>query len=192
MTQAPGSETSVIVSWDRSTSSAVTGYTVYYSRVSGRKRQANEMSVTVPSTESSVRIDGLVSGAVYQFQVTVTIMFLGETIEGERTDQSDMCRVMLELLTIPSPVTTATTATCEPEGGGKLFFAWLNLGVSFTMSVIDADVKVAISVVVTFLLTAILNTSLLLLGYCILKARRANSSKEKYVQYIHISKDLSR
>ncbi len=49
------------------------------------------------------------------------------------------------------------------------------------MSMIDADVKVAISVsvVVTFLLTAILNTSLLLLGYCILKARCANSSKEK-------------
>ncbi len=48
---------------------------------------------------------------------------------------------------------------------------------------IDADVKVAISVVVTFLLTVILYTSLLLLGYCILKARRTNSPKEKYVCY---------
>ncbi len=47
---------------------------------------------------------------------------------------------------------------------------------------VDAEyVTLAVSVAVTFVLTVILNTSLLLLGYCILKAHRANSSKEKYV-----------
>ncbi len=107
--QVPDSETSVIVSWDRSSSSAVTGYTVYYSLVSGRKRQANEMSVTVPNTESSVRIDGLLNGASYQFQVTVTVMFRGESIEEERTEQNVMSMFMV--------------GRAEPEGcmGGMLF-----------------------------------------------------------------------
>ncbi len=51
------------------------------------------------------------------------------------------------------------------------------------VSVVNTDVKVAISisVVVTFLLTVILGGSLLLLGYCVLQARHATSSKEKYV-----------
>ncbi len=108
--QAPDSETSVIVLWDRSTSSAVV-YTVYYSR--GRKRQANEMSVTVLSTESSVRIDGLESGAVYQFQVTITVIFLGEFIEGGRTVPNDMSMIMLEPIT-----TTPSLPTTTPEPGG--------------------------------------------------------------------------
>ncbi len=123
MMQVPGSETSVIVSWDGSVASAVTGYTVYYSRVSGRKRQANEMSVTVPSTESSVKIDNLESGAEYQFQVIATITILGVTREGERTAQNGS-RFMLEpITTTPPPPTPATTATTEAEGGcigGKL------------------------------------------------------------------------
>ncbi len=116
--QAPDSATSVIVSWEGSGASAVTSYTVYYSRVSGRKRQANELSVTVPRTENSARIDGLEIGVVYQFQVTVTILFLGEIREGEKTRQNDLSRIMLEPLTT---LTIATIATTEPEGsiGGK-------------------------------------------------------------------------
>ncbi len=118
MMQVPGSETSVIVSWDRSDASAITNYTVYYSLAPCLMVKANEMSVTVPSTESSVRINGLMSGAVYQFQVAVTIIFQGEYIEGGRSEQNDMTVIILQVMLLP-------TAAPEPEGsmGGMLAIA---------------------------------------------------------------------
>ncbi len=108
--QVPGSETSVIVSWDRSDASVVTNYTVYYSQIPCTKKQANEMSVAVPSTESSVRIDGLMSGAVYQFQIIVAIMFLGVPLEGGRSEQNDTSMIMLE------PTSPTITEAPEPDG----------------------------------------------------------------------------
>ena len=92
MTQVPGSDTSVVVSWERLSTEFITHYTVYYSQISGRKRQDIEMSMTVPRTESFVTITGLITGASYQFQVTV----LGVVLQGERTQPNAMSVIMLE------------------------------------------------------------------------------------------------
>ena len=108
MTHVPGSETSVIVSWERLNAEVITHYTVYYSQISGRKRQENEMSVTVPRTESSVTITGLIPGVSYQFQVTVTLL-LGVVLQGERTQPNAMSMIMLE----PTPPTTGTIMSLE-------------------------------------------------------------------------------
>ena len=98
-------QTSVIVSWERIDVAGVDveGYTVYYSRVSSRKRQAGgggEMSVDVSSTESSVRITGLEAGQQYQFQVVVRIMFQGQSITGSR---SELTMVTVIVTTAPQP-----------------------------------------------------------------------------------------
>ena len=109
------SDTSVIVSWDiiDVTGVVVEGYTVYYSRVSSRKRQAGggaEMSVDVFSTESSVRITGLEAGQQYQFQVVVRIMFRGQSFTGSRIELNDNTAV---------PVTTSLQQTTCPNCRGK-------------------------------------------------------------------------
>ena len=108
--QVSGSETSVIVSWERLTADVITHYTVYYSQISGRKRQADEMSVTVPSTENSVTITNLAPRASYQFQVTVTIVFLGEVLTGGRTQPNAMSMIMLEPTTTEAPSSTETSS----------------------------------------------------------------------------------
>ena len=111
--------TSVTVSWDMINSPFVTSFTVYYSRVSGRKRQGgDEMSVTVPSTARSAMVTGLVSGAQYQFQVTITISFNGVVTTGERSPVNEM--TMLTLMT-----TTASGSTeSESTGGIKVGASW--------------------------------------------------------------------
>ena len=83
--------TSVEVSWDRITDiPGITEYTVYYAPVSSsRKRQDNEQSVTVPSTENSVVISGLESTVEYQYQVTAVAMFGGRRLEGDRSPLTD-------------------------------------------------------------------------------------------------------
>ena len=94
-------DTSVMVSWNIIDVAGVDveGYTVYYSRVSSRKRQAggDEMSVNVPSTESSVRITGLEAGQQYQFQVVVRIVFRGQSFTGNRSELNDN-----SMITLPS------------------------------------------------------------------------------------------
>ena len=106
-------ETSVIVSWESIdvTGVDVEGYTVYYSRVSSRKRQAGgggEMSVDVSSTESSVTITGLEAGQQYQFQVVVRVMFRGQSFIGDRSELNDNTRITVQLFT------TRMIATIEP------------------------------------------------------------------------------
>ena len=109
-------DTSVIVSWDIIDVAGVDveGYTVYYSRVLSRKRQAGgggEMSVDVASTESSVPITDLEIGQQYQFQVVVRILFRGRSITGNRTEVND--NTMLTVTTAPPPTTN------EPVSGGR-------------------------------------------------------------------------
>ena len=113
MTQVPGSETSVIVSWERLNAEVITHYTVYYSQISGRKRQDNEMSIIVANTEGSVIITGLEPRTGYWFQVTATVMYLGE---GERTQYN---AIML-----------TATKTPESEGccAGGIYNTNFNLG----------------------------------------------------------------
>ena len=86
--------TSVVVSWDRIP--GITEYIVYYAPVSSsRKRQDNEQSVTVPSTENSVVISGLESTVEYQYQVTAVAMFDGRQLEGERSPVTDNTRLRI-------------------------------------------------------------------------------------------------
>ena len=103
------SATSVTVSWVVIESPFITSFTVYYSRVLCRmSRDGDEMSVTVPSTERLAMITGLVGGAQYRFQVTVTLSFFGVATTGERSPVTDM--TMLTLMT------TAASGSTEKAG----------------------------------------------------------------------------
>ena len=89
------SDTSVRVSWETLVIDAtVTGYTVVYSRVSGRrKRQDGEMSRDFPANATSGVIAGLESGVTYQFQVLATAEVNGMELIGDRSPVTDETRV---------------------------------------------------------------------------------------------------
>ena len=89
------SGTSVRVSWEPLViDTTVTGYTVFYSRVSGRrKRQDGEMSRDFPANAMSGVIAGLESGATYQFQVLATAEVNGMELVGDRSPVTDETRV---------------------------------------------------------------------------------------------------
>ena len=89
------SDTSVRVLWELLVIDAtVTGYTVFYSRVSGRhKRQDGEMSRDFPANATSGVITGLESGTTYQFQVLATAEVNGMELEGDRSPVTDETRV---------------------------------------------------------------------------------------------------
>ena len=82
------SDTLVRVSWDSVDIPEITGYTVYYSQTGNRKRQSEE-SITVPSSDNSVVIEGLLNNVEYQFQV-VAIAELdgGVVIMGQRSNMA--------------------------------------------------------------------------------------------------------
>ncbi len=86
MMQVQSSEASVIVSWDRVDIAIAANYTVYYNGQG--KELNNEMSVTVPSTENSVTIAGLVTGEEYEFQVALSVGILGEGTRSEASAES--------------------------------------------------------------------------------------------------------
>ncbi len=80
----PLSATSVNVSWENVTVPGIVSYTVYY-----RPRETmggpSEQSVTVPSSESSVVIENLMTNVEYQFQVAATAELGGDLFHGERS-----------------------------------------------------------------------------------------------------------
>ena len=78
------SDTSVRVLWDSVDIPEITGYTVYYSQTGNRKRQSEE-SVTVPSSDNSVVIEGLLNNVEYQFQVVAIAELDGDVITGQRS-----------------------------------------------------------------------------------------------------------
>ena len=78
------SDTSVRVSWDSVDIPEITGYTVYYSQTGNRKRQSEE-SITVPSSDNSVVIEGLLNNVEYQFQVVAIAELDGDVIIGQRS-----------------------------------------------------------------------------------------------------------
>ena len=79
------SDTSVRVSWDSVDIPEITGYTVYYNQTGNRKRQSEE-SITVPSSDNSVVIEGLLNNVEYQFQVVAIAELDGDVIMGQRSN----------------------------------------------------------------------------------------------------------
>ena len=79
-------DTSVRVSWRILDFPEITHYTVFYSRAGSRKRQADcEQFRNVPSSTSSVDIEGLVGGArSYLFVVLAVATVNNVEISGER------------------------------------------------------------------------------------------------------------
>ena len=78
------SDSSVRVSWDSVDIPEITGYIVYYSQTGNRKRQSEE-SITVPSSDNSVVIEGLLNNVEYQFQVVAIAELDGDVIMGQRS-----------------------------------------------------------------------------------------------------------
>ncbi len=71
------------VSWDRE--QVITDYVVYYYRQTNNiQRPEQEMSKVVSSSEKSVIIDGLVSGATYVFQVVARVTAGDKSVSGNR------------------------------------------------------------------------------------------------------------
>ena len=94
--------TSVRVSWERILNiPEITHYTVFYSRAESRKRQADgQQSMNVPSSSSSVDIEGLSGGAMsYQFFVIAVATVDNVEIPGERP--------ITVLLPTPTPTLTS-------------------------------------------------------------------------------------
>ena len=77
-------ETSVNVSWETVTFPGIMSYTVYY-RPTGSDEGESERSVIVPSSQSSVVIEGLVSNVEYKFQVAAVAELEGILHPGERS-----------------------------------------------------------------------------------------------------------
>ena len=96
------SDTSVRVSWDSVDIPEITGYIVYYSQTGNRKRQSEE-SITVPSSDNSVVIEGLLNNAEYQFQVAAIAELDGDVIMGQRS--------LLSGIVVALPTTAPTTGT---------------------------------------------------------------------------------
>ena len=101
------SDTSVRVSWDSVDIPEITGYTVYYSQTGSRKRQSEE-SITVPSSDNSVVIEGLLNNVVYQFQVAAIAELDGDVIVGQRS----LLNVIVAILLATTTCLPATTALC--------------------------------------------------------------------------------
>ena len=72
----------VRVSWDRV--GDITDYVVYYRQTNNIQRPDQEMSKVVSSSEKSVIIDGLVSGATYVFQVVARVTVGDKSVSGNR------------------------------------------------------------------------------------------------------------
>ena len=96
------SDTSVRVSWDSVDIPEITGYIVYYSQTGNRKRQSEE-SITVPSSDNSVVIEGLLNNVEYQFQVVAIAELDGDVIMGQRS--------LLSGIVVALPTTAPTTGT---------------------------------------------------------------------------------
>lgn len=85
MEQGNDSASSVRVSWDRIDAAGITGYVVYHGSAFGVGSNEN---VTVPSTENSVLITGLMTNVQYQFQVVTMAEFRGVQFVGDRSEGS--------------------------------------------------------------------------------------------------------
>ena len=90
--------TAVWVNWERVSLplEEVTGYTIYFNHIQSIKRQSGG-TATFCSDASSGVIDGLSTGAWYQFEVAVNaITTHGTVLEGERSKDSIVVHVFEE------------------------------------------------------------------------------------------------
>ena len=86
------SDSSVRVSWDSSGLQDITEFVVYYRQASNKKRQTQEMSVVVPSTDNSVIIRNLMNGQEYSFEVVARAA--RQTVTGSRTGSDQLVKVL--------------------------------------------------------------------------------------------------
>ncbi len=96
-------DTSVRVSWDRLLISEITQYKIFFSPTGNRNRkpQTAETAMTVDSTESSVDITGLTTGAEHQFQVVAQALVEGEISIGQRSSLTNMSILDVVVATFP-------------------------------------------------------------------------------------------
>ena len=111
---------SVEVSWDIIDTPEIIGYIVYYSQTGSRERQSKE-SITVPSSNNSVVIEGLLNNVEYQFQVVAIVELDGDVTTGQPTLLSTKAKIVVSNTSgiLPSTMATAetTTATGAATGG---------------------------------------------------------------------------
>ncbi len=98
----------VRVSWDRV--QHITDYVVYYRQTNNIQRPDQEISKVVSSSEKSVIIDGLVSGATYVFQVVARVTVGDRSVSGIR------------VASITSSLTTPTQNECPVQSYGVCKF----------------------------------------------------------------------
>ncbi len=99
----------VRVSWDRV--GDITDYVVYYRQTNNIQRPDQEMSKMVSSSEKSVIIDGLVSGATYVFQVVARVTVGDKSVSGKRIESS--------LPIITASLMTPTQNECPVQSHGQ-------------------------------------------------------------------------
>ena len=162
----PLSDTSVNVSWESVTVRGIVSYTVFYSPTS----QQDEQMVTVPSSESSVVIEGLMTNVEYQFQVAA-IAQLGEALF-HRTEISSHYNSG-STTHISDNHTSSNTHLLLPHT--KVTKSITFYGCSASSS-FHCCPDITITAIVTFLLTTLLITAVwLMVGislYCVHNARK--------------------
>ena len=95
------------VSWDEVDIPDVTGYIVYYNYVDS-ETTTNEQSVNIPSSDTSVIIDNLISDVQYQFKVAAVADVDGDVVIGQRSPT-------LSTLVLPSSLITGNSAESMSE-----------------------------------------------------------------------------
>lgn len=97
MTVIPLDDTSVQVTWVPLTSQDIVGYRVYFTLIDGdvgslqrRQEEGREGVVAVPADADSAQVEGLESGAQYQFQVVGVVIVNGLERDGERANGSTL------------------------------------------------------------------------------------------------------
>ena len=154
----PLSDTSVNVSWESVTVRGIVSYTVFYSPTEATSQQ-DEQTVTVPSSESSIVIEGLMTNVEYQFQVAA-IAQLGEALfTGERSPPAET------VVAQPTPPQTPTTSTATTSpNGNKILANWVLLLPLIGTIVLVSGVMVAVVLAI--------GATLLLVAFLVYRQRR--------------------
>ena len=159
------SNTSVNVSWESIDTSELTiSYRVYYNK-------PGNIYVFVNASSNSIVINNLTCNVEYLFYAVVIAEVDGQTFTGQRSLSvmmgaiSTECMYVMELLHVVIIVFFIVTA---PTSSPPAYSA--PVGVS--------RIELSVAVVITFLLTVILNTSIIFVIYCIYHRHDAGIKKE--------------
>ena len=99
---------SVRVSWNYTSFQAITEFVVYYRDIEDTRKNQSEMSVFTGPGASSVDIDGLVSGSMYEFQVVARLTVNGGEITSDRSHS-----ITSYLLYVSTAVSTVLESTSK-------------------------------------------------------------------------------